>query len=301
MTESIDYTFDFLNWLRIEKRSSQHTLDSYQRDLRHFSSWLSTEHNQAIQQTSRQLAQDYIAQLHRTEKLAPTTLKRKLSAIRSFFNFLIKQQVISSNPTLELKAPKQASLLPKTLDIETIERLLDAPASTPLALRDNAIMELLYSSGLRLSELTNTDMSDLQDGSIRVTGKGKKTRFVPVGRKATDAITKWLDARGHMQAHDDALFISNRGTRLSNRSVQQRLKKCAAKVGLEHNLHPHRLRHSFASHVLQSSQDLRAVQDMLGHSDISTTQIYTHLDYQHLAEIYDSAHPRARKSKQNTD
>lgn len=216
--------------------------------------------------------------------------------MRSFFNYLLKKHLVSQNPAKQIQAPKQARKLPKTLDVDQISGLLDTPTDSILEIRDLAMFELFYSSGLRLSELAALDLDDLDYGDkmLRVRfGKGGKQRNLPVGKKAIEVIEKWLKHRP--PSTDQALFLSSRGNRLSQRSIQLRLERWCKKLGLPEHIHPHMLRHSFASHLLQSSQDIRAVQELLGHSNISTTQIYTHLDFQHLAEVYDNTHPRAHK------
>ena len=212
----------------------------------------------------------------------------------------MRKHLLKNNPAVDIRAPKSARTLPKTLDADTLTQLLEIDSNDILAVRDKTMMELFYSSGLRLSELVNLDLEniDLQESSLRATGKGNKTRILPIGRKAIDALKAWLHRRGEVaNTETRALFVSKRGTRISVRSVQQRLDYWRKKQGLEQHIHPHKLRHSFASHILESSGDLRAVQELLGHADISTTQIYTHLDFQHLAKVYDNAHPRARKKK----
>ena len=201
---------------------------------------------------------------------------------------------------MDIPAPKSGKKLPAALDIENIEQLLNSTDQSAIAVRDRAMIELMYSAGLRLAELINLDlgMLDLSTGIARVTGKGSKQREVPIGRAAIKAVKAWLALRQEIANSDEnALFVSNRGNRISPRTVQQRMKQLAQKQGLDQHLHPHKLRHSFASHMLESSGDLRAVQELLGHADISTTQVYTHLDFQHLAKVYDTAHPRARKKK----
>lgn len=242
---------------------------------------------------------NWVAGLHR-QGIGGKTLQRKLSSLRSFYQFLIRNHQLKNNPAVDIRAPKSARTLPDTLDVDSLSQLLDIPPDSILAIRDKAIMELFYSSGLRLSELTNLDLDsiDLTENSLRALGKGNKTRVLPIGRKASDAIRMWLGKRDILAKIDEqALFVSNRGKRISQRSIQQRLNFWRKKQGLEQHLHPHKLRHSFASHILESSGDLRAVQELLGHADIGTTQIYTHLDFQHLAKVYDKAHPRARKKK----
>jgi integrase/recombinase XerC len=221
-----------------------------------------------------------------------------LSGWRGFYRYLARDHGYGDNPCLGIRAPKAAKRLPHALSPDEASRLLDAKADGALAVRDKAMFELFYSSGLRLSELTGLAPADVSyaEGTVRVTGKGSKTRIVPVGAQALEALSAWVKTRADIsRLAVDALFVSRLGQRLTPRSVQQRLKAWALKRGLATNVHPHVLRHSFASHVLQSSGDLRAVQEMLGHASISTTQVYTHLDFQHLAKVYDAAHPRARR------
>jgi integrase/recombinase XerC len=223
-----------------------------------------------------------------------------LAAIRSFYRWLIREGQARSNPAAGIKAPKVRRKLPATLDADAVTRLLDFSAQTPLEQRDKAMMELFYSSGLRLAELAalTWDRLDFAAGMVTVTGKGNKTRVVPLGRMAAQALADWRKARAGMGGFTEpAVFISGRGTPIAPRTIQARIRYWARRQGLPQNVHPHLLRHSFASHLLESSGDLRAVQELLGHSDISTTQIYTHLDFQHLAKVYDQAHPRARKKE----
>ena len=288
----------FEDYLRHEKRYSTHTLSGYKRDLAQFVAWLkkSSKTNDIVEADSLDVRQ-WVASLHR-QGIGGTTLQRKLSSLRSFYQFLVRKQLLKNNPAIDIRAPKSARTLPDTLDADTLTQLLDIPGDSILAIRDRAIMELFYSSGLRLSELTNLDIEDvdLNEKVLRATGKGNKTRVLPVGSKAQEALIKWKKSRSILAKVDEnALFVSQRGKRISTRSVQQRMNHWRKKQGLEQHIHPHKLRHSFASHILESSGDLRAVQEMLGHADISTTQIYTHLDFQHLAKVYDNAHPRARK------
>jgi integrase/recombinase XerC len=288
----------FLHHLNVERRLSPHTLSNYRRDLEQardfatgqaITSWreLTTHHLRAM-----------VAAQHRAG-IGGRSLQRLLSAMRSFYQYLLREGVVGANPAIGLRAPKAPRRLPKTLDVDQTARLLDWDSNDPLAIRDRAIMELLYSSGLRLSELLNLELGDLdlKDGTVRVTGKGRKTRVVPVGRHARSALQQWLGIRATFTTQSSVLFLSRRGERLAPRTVQQRLQQWGSKRGLPMRLHPHMLRHSCASHVLESSSDLRAVQELLGHADIATTQIYTHLDFQHLAKVYDNAHPRARKKK----
>lgn len=293
---------DFLQHLEIERRFSPHTLSNYRRDLlaaRHF---LGQQHISGWPQVDVHHLRAFVAAQHRGG-LGGRSLQRRLSALRSFYRYLLRENLVAANPAIGLRAPKSPRRLPKALDVDQISRLLDHDANgdeaTPiLAQRDHAMMELLYSSGLRLAELVSLNLADLdlQDDTVHVTGKGNKARVVPVGRLARAALAVWLHARSNLAALDEnALFISRRGRRITARAVQQRLRFWGMKQGLDTPLYPHLLRHSCASHVLESSGDLRAVQELLGHADIATTQIYTHLDFQHLAKVYDNAHPRAKK------
>lgn len=286
---------DFFQHMEVEKRVSEHTLNNYQRDIKQlinyganqkFSSW------QLIQPAD---IRNHIANRHRNG-ISSKSLQRELSAIRSFYNFLLKKHLINSNPAKHIRAPKQERKLPKALDVDQVFGILEATPDSALEIRDLAMFELFYSSGLRLSELANLNLADIDyiDQSLRVRfGKGGKQRDLPIGSKAITAIKKWLDHRP--ETSDPALFISNKGTRLGQRSIQRRLDRWCKKIGLPEHVHPHMLRHSFASHLLESSQDIRAVQELLGHSNLSTTQIYTHLDFQHLADVYDKTHPKAKK------
>jgi len=284
-----------------EKRYSPRTVSSYEHDLNDFITWLEQQAgtSEAPSPLTIHTAQvrQWISYLHR-KGLSGKSLQRKLSSIRRFYRFLLRENLIESNPVVDVQSPKHARKLPDTLDADTLERLLSIESDTILAVRDRALMELLYSSGLRLAELVGLDTHDVDhhQQQVRVIGKGNKERYIPVGRMALAAVTQWLQLRVTLAAHGEtALFVSKRGTRLHPRSVQFRLNHWRLQQGLEQHVHPHKLRHSFASHVLESSGDLRAVQEMLGHADISTTQIYTHLDFQHLAAVYDKAHPRAKK------
>ena len=242
----------------------------------------------------------YVAQLH-SRGLASRSLASLLSAWRGLYHWLVRQRGFAANPVAGVRAPKPAKRLPKALSVEQVQRLLEVGADgAPALLRDRAMFELMYSSGLRLAELVALDLGDgrldLREGEVTVTGKGAKTRSVPVGARARQALEQWLDVRAQLAAaQEKALFVGARGRRISPGVVQKRLRLLAARQGVQGKLHPHMLRHSFASHLLQSSQDLRAVQEMLGHASISTTQVYTHLDYQALARVYDAAHPRAKR------
>jgi len=289
---------DFFEQLTVEKRASEHTVKSYQRDINHLTRYCADKSILHWTDLTQSDVRSHIAGRHR-QGLGSTSLQRELSAIRSFYNFLLKKRLADSNPAQYIKAPKQARKLPKTLDVDQVSGLLEAGTNSMLEIRDVAMFELFYSSGLRLGELAvlNLNDIDLADNSLMVrSGKGGKSRLLPIGSKAVTAISNWLALRlKNVVAEESALFISTRGTRLGKRSIELRLELWCKKKGIPESVHPHMLRHSFASHLLESSQDLRAVQELLGHSNISTTQIYTHLDFQHLAAVYDKAHPRAKK------
>lgn len=293
----------FLDYLRHERRSSIHTHSSYRRDLALFVAYCDSAGISTWTQLKTAHVRAFVAEQHR-RGLAPRTLRRRLAALRSLMRYLEREHWISSNPAAGVPAPKMQKRLPKTLSVDQVASLLtelpqtDA-ASELLAVRDRAMIELIYSCGLRLAELTAVDLGDIDlgEGLLRATGKGAKTRILPVGRYAVEALQAWLCLRPQLaRVSESALFVGRRGGRLSSRAVQLRLRLWGQQHGLEGVLHPHQLRHSFASHLLESSGDLRAVQELLGHADISTTQIYTHLDFQHLAKVYDQAHPRARKN-----
>ena len=292
---------DFLDQLTVEKRASLHTIKSYQRDLNHLSSYCLAKSITDWGNLTQNDVRSHIAGRHRLG-LGSSSLQRELSAIRSFFYFLLKKGLADNNPAQYIKAPKQARKLPKTLDVDQINGLLEAGTNSAIEIRDLAMFELFYSSGLRLSELTALNLADidLNDHSLMVkSGKGGKSRILPIGSKAITAINNWLPQRlKNISVSEVALFTSTRGKRLGQRSIELRLEQWCKKKGIAEHIHPHMLRHSFASHLLESSQDLRAVQELLGHSNISTTQIYTHLDFQHLADIYDKAHPRAKKKSE---
>ncbi len=286
----------FEEHLRTERRLSPHTLSNYARDLRRLVDYLGERGFSDWPQIGGFELQRYASTLHR-KGLKPRSIARHLSSARSFFNFLVREGELQANPGADVRAPKSGKRLPSTLDPDRLARLLAGDDDSVLGRRDLAMLELLYSSGLRLAELVGLDLGDLdlRDGTARVLGKGSKTRILPVGRKACEAVAAWLKARGELAGPDsEALFVSQRGTRISPRSVQARIKTLGKRRGIDVNLYPHLFRHSFATHVLESSANLRAVQELLGHADISTTQIYTHLDFQHLAQTYDKAHPRAR-------
>ena len=290
----------FLTELAVQRRASPHTVDAYRHDLARLAD-LSADADLTTLKTP-QLRRGLMA-LH-AQQLAPRSIARALAAWRSYYAWLARRGVIALNPADGLRPPKRPRALPKALGIDQTAALLDGPAAglpkDPLQVRDAAMFELFYSSGLRLSELVSLDWPgglDLASGEVTITGKRRKTRQVPVGDKARAALEAWLALRPHFQKDAQAaLFLGRNGTRLTPRQVENRLAQWAQRQGLGMHVHPHMLRHSFASHVLQSSGDLRAVQEMLGHASIAATQIYTHLDFQHLAKIYDAAHPRAKKA-----
>jgi integrase/recombinase XerC len=286
----------YLRHLKDERRLSPHTIKAYEHDLRNFIAFYERESLTPASLDSY-VVRRYAAECHR-KGAGPRSLARRLSALRQFLGFLVHAEVLTSNPAIHVQAPKASRRLPATLDADQVAKLLALEGNDGLTARDRAMFELLYSSGLRLAELVGLDLVDLdvRDRSVRVTGKGNKTRIVPVGRHALQALELWFTHRGVMaRSGEQALFVSQRGTRLAPRTVQLRLKHWAKQQGASVHIHPHMLRHSFATHLLESSRNLRAVQELLGHASISTTQVYTHLDFQHLAQIYDQAHPRARR------
>lgn len=293
---------DFVDDLRNLRRLSRHTIDAYRRDLDTVQRFADKNGLSSAGAFEESHVRQWLAEAHRGG-LAVHSLQRRLSALRAFFTWRSRRSGQRRNPAAAVRAPRKGRKLPGVLDADQVSAYLAPAATDPLMQRDLAIAELLYSSGLRLAELCAVDIEDLdrRERLITVTGKGGKTRRVPVGTAALGAIAAYLNVRpapADAQAQN-ALFLSRRGTRISARSVQQRLRKLAADSGLGRPVHPHMLRHSFASHLLESSGDLRAVQELLGHSDIATTQIYTHLDFQHLARVYDDAHPRARQYRGN--
>jgi len=299
----------FLQRLEVERRYSPHTISNYRRDLHAFHDYLlkpgPLNHTPGDWQAVSDSDVRAFAAAERSRGLAPQSVARRLSSVRSFFNELLRYEALEMNPAKDVRAPKAPRTLPKTLDLDEVTQLLDRLPTTngdtkegALLARDLAIVELLYACGLRVSELVGVDVGDIDAAaaSVVVVGKGGKSRAVPVAGKAIEAIDRWLRHRAQMAKADErALFVSRCGTRLGTRSIQGRLQRLARQCGLSRKVHPHMLRHAFASHLLQSSGDLRAVQELLGHADIATTQVYTHLDYQHLAGLYDAAHPRAKR------
>lgn len=291
------YIEKFLVYLKNERGLSARTLTAYRRDLDLLLQFLEAGDIPEPRQVTQHHIRAFIAQRHRMG-LGGKSLQRLLSAIRSLFRWMLREGLAEHNPATPVRAPKSPRHLPATLDADSIGQLLDIPCDTPLAFRDKAIMELFYSSGLRLSELASLrwEQLDLPSGMVTVTGKGNRTRMVPVGRMASEALLQWRKNRGAFASFEQPnVFVSQRGTAISPRTIQARIRYWAKRQGIAQNIYPHLLRHSFASHMLESSGDLRAVQELLGHADISTTQIYTHLDFQHLATVYDKAHPRAKK------
>ena len=289
---------DFLQQLKVEKRASEHTLKNYQRDLKHLAGFCLKHNIDSWEALTSTDVLKHVAERHRLG-LSSKSLQRELSAMRSFYVFLMQRGLVENNPAQHVKAPKQARKLPKTLDVDQVSALLDAGASSAIEVRDVAMFELFYSSGLRLNELSSLDLEDLDLADKQLTvisGKGGKSRLLPIGTKAIEALQQWLKIRPSVEAADHAVFTSMRGKRIGDRNIQLRLQQWCLKKGVPEPVHPHMLRHSFATHMLESSQDLRGVQELLGHENISTTQIYTHLDFQHLAEVYDKAHPRAKKT-----
>ena len=291
---------NYLEHLGTEKNYSKHTIKSYQRQILKTIDDCDEPINKGWHKLDVHHFRSLIAKWHRGG-LSPRSIHQRLSALRGLYNFLIREQQADSNPLASLRAPKMGRKLPRDIEIDEIFQLLDnMPKDTPLAIRDHAILELLYSSGLRLAELAGLNLFniDFSDNSVQVIGKGNKSRRAPVGSKALTALKDWLNERAIIaKVEETAVFVSQRGTRLSHRAIQQRLKYWGQQLGLTTPVHPHKLRHSFATHMLETSGDLRAVQELLGHANLSTTQIYTHLDFQHLAKVYDSAHPRAKSKK----
>jgi integrase/recombinase XerC len=303
---ALEWLARFRRYLNAERRLSPHTDRSYARDLAQLVRFCERAGLTDWRALDSQHLRSFAAREH-ARGLAPRSIQRRLSAVRSFYTFLQREAAggklrrserVTGNPAQDVRAPKAARRLPQTLDADQMARLLEIPATDALGCRDRALMELLYSSGLRLAELVGLDLAslDLRDRTVQVLGKGRKTRIVPVGRKAIEALRRWLGERsGLARAGETALFLGRGGARLGARAVQARVAYWARRQGLSMHVHPHLFRHSFASHLVESGGELRGVQELLGHADISTTQVYTHLDFQHLARIYDATHPRARR------
>ena len=286
---------EYIVFISQVKNLSENTSKSYERDLKKLHLFLLDLNISEYSQISAETCSAWVGSLY-SQNNNPKSIQRHLSSAKGFFRFLKKNNLIESSPFELISAPKSSSILPEVLSPEDVEQLLNFKPTNMIEIRDMAIVELMYSSGLRVSETANINISDFEENKtfLRVLGKGSKTRLVPMGRFAINAINNWLMEREKILNNTDALFLNSKGTRLTVRSIQLRLKKMAVKQGLP-PIHPHMLRHSFATHMLESSGDLRTIQELLGHSSLSTTQIYTKLDYQHLAKIYDQAHPRAKK------
>lgn len=286
----------FERYLTTERQLSAHTVRNYLYELNRVSTLL--PEGVHLLTVNREHGQQVLAKLHR-QGLSPRSLSLCLSALKQWGEFLLSERVIDVNPIKGLSAPKQTKPLPKNIDVDAISHLLDIDGTDPLSLRDKAIMELFYSSGLRLAELAALNLNSIQYDvrEVRVLGKGNKERIVPVGSYAIKALEAWLHCRQQIHCEDNALFVTEKGRRLSHRSIQARMAKWGQTQALSARVHPHKLRHSFATHMLESSSDLRAVQELLGHANLATTQIYTSLDFEHLARVYDSAHPRAKKTQ----
>lgn len=295
---------EFLRRLTQERALSPHTRAAYQRDLAALAAWCDRQGLDQWTRIDHGHVRAFSAHSH-AGGLGARSIQRRLSAVRSFYTFLQRERLCAHNPAVDVRAPKGPRKLPRTLDADLMQRVLESPAADAappdlLDLRDRAIMELLYSSGLRLAELAGLDLAglDLKDRTVTVTGKGGRTRIVPVGSMAVTVLGQWLRERTQLAAPGElAVFVGRNGSRLGARAIQLRLAAFARRHDLPVRLHPHLFRHSFASHLLESSHDLRGVQELLGHANLSTTQIYTHLDFQHLAHIYDQAHPRARRRR----
>jgi len=289
----------FARHIEAERRLSPHTCRGYRRDLDTLVEWADAHGIDGWRALDPGAVRGFAAWRHR-RGAGGRSVQRALSAARTFLGYLVREGVIARNPAAGVSAPRAPRRLPQVLDADRVAGVLDAPGAEPLERRDHAMMELLYSSGLRLAELTGLDLGDvdLGEGLVQVTGKGSKRRIVPVGSAALRALRAWLALRAGLARSDErALFVGRRGRRLGARAVQARLRRWGRARGLAEGLHPHMLRHSFASHLLESSGDLRAVQELLGHADIGTTQVYTHLDFQHLSQVYDRAHPRAGRRR----
>ena len=297
MAADTDWIERFRQHLASERRLSPHTVAAYLRELTALAVWCRAERIRDWTRINGEQLRRFAARSH-AGGLKPRSVQRRLSALRTCFDFLVREGKLRNNPASDVRAPKGGRHLPHTLDVDQMGALLGWQPQGPLQQRDLAMMELLYSSGLRLAELVGLDVTDLSiaDRTVRVLGKGSKTRIVPVGSQALTAVQEWLRARSALAAVGErALFLNHRGRRLGGRAVQLLVAQHARARGLPMGVHPHLFRHSFATHLLESSRDLRAVQELLGHASIGTTQVYTHLDFQHLARIYESSHPRARR------
>ncbi|BFU60479.1 MULTISPECIES: tyrosine recombinase XerC [Rodentibacter] len=288
----------YWDYLRIERQVSPHTLNNYQRQLDSVQKLLVEQGIQQWQQITPSVVRFVLAQSKKAG-LKEKSLALRLSALRQFLSYLVRQGKLKVNPATGISAPKQSKHLPKNIDGEQVQQLLANDSKDPIDIRDRAILELMYSSGLRLSELQGLNLNSINTRTreVRVLGKGNKERIVPFGRYASHALQQWLKVRLLFNPKDEALFVSQLGNRISHRAIQKRVETWGIRQGLNSHLNPHKLRHSFATHMLEASSDLRAVQELLGHSNLATTQIYTHLNFQHLADVYSQAHPRARRKK----
>lgn len=293
----------FVDYVAHERRFSPHTRAAYRRDLTAAATAFADAGCRDWRAVDSHAVRQFVAARHRSGARS-ASIARQLSAVRSFYTWLMREGRAERNPAVDVRAPKQGRRLPKTVDVDALAAILDVVPERRIDIRDHALLELFYSAGVRLAEAVGLDVTDLDLPAHEavVLGKGNRQRHVAIGARAATALQRWLGVRGEWAAADEpALFVSMRGTRLSRSSVGVRMQRWAQQHGLPVHLHPHKLRHSFASHLLESSGDLRAVQEMLGHAHISTTQIYTHLDFQHLAQVYDAAHPRAHKGVGDSD
>ena len=300
MTEKANiFSHEIKDYIDSIASKSFNTIVSYQRDIKTFVRYLSEENILRLNEVNSKQIQKYAASCHK-QGLSGRTIARRISAVKAWFRYLVKTGVVAENPVVGINTPKSRQRLPRVLDVDQMNFLLRGDGNSVYDKRDLAMWELLYSSGLRVSELASLDMADVELAAqeVRVIGKGNKERVVPIGRVALGAITVWFSVRSAFQTSGNeaaACFLTHNGHRMTSRNIQLRLRRWAKKFGSDESVHPHMLRHSFASHMLESSGDLRAVQELLGHSNISTTQVYTHLDFQHLANVYDASHPRAKR------
>lgn len=289
----------FYRFLESEKQFSPHTLSNYRRDIERFVAFCGQQSCESWGQVDEQHVRQFVSQVHR-QGLGGKSIQRMLSALRRLFHFLQVNRLVRVNPAAHVRAPKSERKLPEVMHHQQLDQLLAVESDDPLVIRDHAILELLYASGLRLSELISLDLGDIDwhSSHVRVLGKGRKERFCPFGQHAAISLKKWLKCRELLvNDAEKAVFVSRRGERISASSVRVRINKLCQQKGIDQRVYPHLMRHSFASHMLEASQDLRAVQELLGHAHLKTTQIYTHLDFQQLAKTYDAAHPRAQKKK----
>ncbi len=289
----------FYRFLESEKQFSPHTLSNYRRDIQRFVDFCQLQSCESWQAIDEQHVRQFVSQVHR-QGLGGKSIQRLLSALRRLFHFLQVNRLIKLNPAAHVRAPKSERKLPEVMHHQQLEQLLNTDSDDPLVIRDHAILELLYASGLRLSELIALELGDIDwhSGHVRVLGKGRKERYCPFGQQAAKMIKKWVKCRDLLARDGEkAVFVSSRGVRISASAIRARINKLCQQKGIDQRVYPHLMRHSFASHMLEASQDLRAVQELLGHAHLKTTQIYTHLDFQQLAKTYDAAHPRAQKKK----